>query len=444
MRTRGLGRPRWRSRAAMLVAGILLGALLGELLARLVGFEFRPHMRNRVYFAEPDPLLGWRNRPGFAGPYGGDEFLTWVTINEHGQRGPSHPVERVAGKRRIAVLGDSQTWGDGVADDETFVALLDGGSTEVLSFATPGWGTDQQLLALDNQAARFAPDVVVLALFIGNDLNDNASRGTFQYPKPYFALEDGDRLVLHGVPVPYSRAMHALNEVYRGLMRPFSAAERDRRDLPQGLVAAGRTTRHAAERGARQLDLRRRPDAARPRALRLDHPAVARGSAPRARDRRRAGAADHPRAVAGRGVQRPAAARRAERDRRRLPPAAAGLRRGRTSGGGRGGRRPARARPRHPPEPGERRRAHLLSRVAPPERARPRGGRRAARCAARRQASSSASSVGRRGSRIAASASPSAEGSRRRSHPVTKVTSSAHTRPSIRQLEATMRSSPAT
>jgi len=203
----------------MIAGGILLGVLLGELVARAVGFEFRPHMRNRVYFAEPDPLLGWRNRAGFAGPYGGDEFLTWVSINEHGQRGPAHPHARVAGKRRIAVLGDSQTWGDGVADDETFVALLDGGDTEVLSFATPGWGTDQQLLVLDEQAAGFSPDVVVLALFIGNDLNDNVNRGTFQYPKPYFTLEDDGRLVLRGVPVPYSRAMHALIEVYRGLMR---------------------------------------------------------------------------------------------------------------------------------------------------------------------------------------------------------------------------------
>lgn len=219
MRTRGLTHPRWGARVALIFGGILLGALAGEVVARAVGFEFRPHMRNRVYFAEPDPLLGWRNRPGLAGPYGGDEFLTWVTINPDGQRGPSHPFARVAGKRRIAVLGDSQTWGDGVADDETFIALLDGGDTELLSFATPGWGTDQQLLVLDNQAARFRPDVVVLALFIGNDLNDNVNRGTFQYPKPYFTLEDGDRLVLRGVPVPYSRAMHALIELYRGLMR---------------------------------------------------------------------------------------------------------------------------------------------------------------------------------------------------------------------------------
>ena len=219
MRTPGRERPRIRARVALVVLGIVLGALAGELLARAVGFEFRPHMRNRVYFAEPHPLFGWRNRPGVAGPYGGDEFLTFVTINADGQRGPSHPVERVPGKRRIAVLGDSQTWGDGVGDDETFVALLDGGDTEVLSFATPGWGTDQEILVLDAEAARWKPDVVVLAFFLGNDLNDNASRGSFQYPKPWFTVGADGALELHGVPVPYSRAWHAIIDVYRAIMR---------------------------------------------------------------------------------------------------------------------------------------------------------------------------------------------------------------------------------
>lgn len=210
---------RWRARLGLIALGVLLGVAVGEATARLVGFAFRPHMRNRVYFAEPDSLLGWRNRPGVAGPYGGDEFLTWVTINPEGQRGASHPLARVPGKRRIAIVGDSQTWGDGVADDQTFVARLDHGDTEALSFATPGWGTDQELLELDSEAARYAPDDVVLATFVGNDLSDNASRGTFQYPKPYFTLDSAGGLQLHGVPVPYSRAMHALIEVYRGTMR---------------------------------------------------------------------------------------------------------------------------------------------------------------------------------------------------------------------------------
>lgn len=204
---------------ALVLLGIALGALAGEVVARVVGFEFRPHMRNRVYFAEPHPLFGWRNRPGVAGPYGGDEFLTFVTINADGQRGPSHPVERVPGKRRIAVLGDSQTWGDGVGDDETFVARLDGGDTEVLSFATPGWGTDQEILVLDAEAARWKPDVVVLAFFLGNDLNDNSSRGSFQYPKPWYSVGADGALELHGVPVPYSRAWHAMIDVYRAVMR---------------------------------------------------------------------------------------------------------------------------------------------------------------------------------------------------------------------------------
>lgn len=219
MRTPCNDRPSARARAALVALGLVLGALAGELLARAVGYEFRPHMRNRVYFAEPHPLFGWRNRPGLAGTYGGDEFVTFVTINADGQRGPSHPLARVPGKRRIAVLGDSQTWGDGVADDETYVARLDGGDVEMLSFATPGWGTDQQLLVLDAEAARWSPDVVVLALFVGNDLNDNMSRGTFQYPKPWFTVGPDDSLELHGVPVPYSRTLHATIEIYRSVMR---------------------------------------------------------------------------------------------------------------------------------------------------------------------------------------------------------------------------------
>ena len=50
----------WASRLGLVVFGILLGLLLGEVIAYAMGFAFRPHLRNRVYFAEPDPWLGWR------------------------------------------------------------------------------------------------------------------------------------------------------------------------------------------------------------------------------------------------------------------------------------------------------------------------------------------------------------------------------------------------
>src|SRR5262249_5185000 len=119
------------SRAALVLFGIALGAGGAELGLRAAGFRFRPHMRNRGYFAEPDPLPGWRNRPSTAGPYGGDEFLTNVAINAAGQRGRLVPLARTPGVERVAILGDSQAWGDGVGEDETFAALLSCPTVEV-------------------------------------------------------------------------------------------------------------------------------------------------------------------------------------------------------------------------------------------------------------------------------------------------------------------------
>jgi len=214
---------RRRGRLYLLLAGWLLGLGFAEVLAR-ESFDWRPHIRNRIYFAEPDPLLGWRNRPNASGPYGSEEFTTTVTINAAGQRGPLYPFARRPGTRRMAILGDSQAWGDGVEDSETFAALLDQSMPEVLNFSCPGYGTDQELLVLDQIAARYRPDTVLVALFVGNDFLDNMSAGSWQYPKPFFTLDPPDRLVLHGVPVEYSKSLHSAIEVYRGLMQHSAIA----------------------------------------------------------------------------------------------------------------------------------------------------------------------------------------------------------------------------
>lgn len=203
----------------MIALGVLLGLFVGEVAARAFGFRYRPHMRNRVYFAEPDPDRGWRNRAGIAGPYGGDEFVTWVTLNDAGQRGTLHSRERTPGKRRIAILGDSQAWGDGVSDAETFAALLENAETEVVNLAVLGYGTDQQLLTFEEEGAAYQPDVVVVVVYLGNDLRDNTFAGTGQFPKPWFDLEGGEQLVLRGTPVEHSTLLQAFVELYRAAMR---------------------------------------------------------------------------------------------------------------------------------------------------------------------------------------------------------------------------------
>src|SRR4029453_9158773 len=153
----------------------------------------------------PDPLLGWRLRPGVhirttrPGSYDAT-----VTTNGDGLRGAgAPPVAHRAGVTRIAVFGCSQTFGSGVEDDETFSARLEqtlGPGVEVLNFGVPGYGTDQMLLRWERDGVRYAPDIVVLA-FAYYHLNRNVLGFRF-FAKPHFMLGPDGTLQLLGVPVP--------------------------------------------------------------------------------------------------------------------------------------------------------------------------------------------------------------------------------------------------
>ena len=228
----------YRARVLVVLLGLAAGVLASEVTLRLAGRSFRPHLRNRVYLAEPDPLLGWRNRRNFAGPYGGDEFLTRVTLNSEGRRDPparpdriqgwtapgarnpvSHAARDTRGGLRVAVLGDSQAFGDGVEDDETFAALLDGPHVVVRNHAVPGYGTDQEMLLFERDVRASAPDVVIVAVYLGNDLRDNADSGTWQYPKPHFVRDASDGLRLTGSPALRPPLVTPMIELFRALMR---------------------------------------------------------------------------------------------------------------------------------------------------------------------------------------------------------------------------------
>jgi len=147
-----------------------------------------------------DRLLGWRNIPGRKSTTFGQP----LTINSRGLRGPEYPFEKPAGTRRILVLGDSYTWGYGVADEELFTKLLeeklvaDGRAFEVLNCGVSGWGTDQEYLFFREEGTRYSPDVVVLTFFF-NDLSEVVASMMYGSAKPLFLNSD---LELGNVPVP--------------------------------------------------------------------------------------------------------------------------------------------------------------------------------------------------------------------------------------------------
>jgi len=147
-----------------------------------------------------DAALGWSPRPGLDGIYA-FEGRTRIRINRDGFRDDDHEVVKSAGVFRIAVLGDSLAEGREVALEKTFWKIMEArlrrclGAVElrpeVLNFAINGYGTAQQALVLERHVGRFAPDVVVLALFTGNDVWNNARALDGHPDRPYFVIKDG-------------------------------------------------------------------------------------------------------------------------------------------------------------------------------------------------------------------------------------------------------------
>jgi hypothetical protein len=134
-----------------------------------------------------------------------------TTINRLGQRGAEHSWERTPGRARVLMLGDSVGFGYGVADEETVGARLEQRGLEVVNLCVPGYGTDQELLRLEQEAAPWHADVVLLHFCVENDFVDNVSPRFFYdglHPKPYFRVEGGG-LVLHQEGLRLSAATRA-------------------------------------------------------------------------------------------------------------------------------------------------------------------------------------------------------------------------------------------
>lgn len=176
---------RWIARA--LVAGIAFATPIYVLERVLEPFVERP-----TTIFERDPDLGWRLRPHAADDWGGEP----VRINANGMRGPVRPYEKPAGTQRVLFLGDSVTFGFGVADDsrtvpacvERVLASTLGTPVECINAAVDGYSTWQEHLVLKRTGLRYKPDVVVLN-FVLNDVFERFVLRNFGGKREGFQLE---------------------------------------------------------------------------------------------------------------------------------------------------------------------------------------------------------------------------------------------------------------
>jgi lysophospholipase L1-like esterase len=193
---------RWKGLAGRLA--LLLASLALSLGAAEAGFrvlDVMPTHRDSLRgFYDHHPSLGWIGVPGYTARFRHDDFDVVIENDERGFRRAAVPFDGPDAAPRWAFLGDSFTWGWGVAQGEVFTDRLQqrlGSRARILNYGVTAYGTGQERLLLEDVVLRDHPDEVVV-MFFDNDPMDSV------YPKkgrrPYYALEDG-RLRLHNRPV---------------------------------------------------------------------------------------------------------------------------------------------------------------------------------------------------------------------------------------------------
>ena len=233
------------------LVSILLSTLI-SLVAAEYGLRWYQQSINNSSKGDPgllryDARLGWTLTPNWQGRHQHHDFDVRYTINKYGYRGQFPNDLQHKDRIRIAIIGDSFSFGLGVNDDDTFTTQLNRQQSHIafLDFSVPGYSTDQQLLLMESRLDRFQADEYILMIYLANDILDIMLPYPLQteQAKPYFSLDDDRQLVLKNVPTPRDakpaklRSMSLNNVIFGDSLKDIeSASFLNRSQIVQRLI----------------------------------------------------------------------------------------------------------------------------------------------------------------------------------------------------------------
>jgi hypothetical protein len=126
----------------------------------------------------PHETRGWALEPDASSFQRTRDYGVLVRTNALGMRDRPHDPLPAPGSFRIVVLGDSFMEAYQVPLEQSLPYRLQERlapqGVEVLNLGVGGYGTAQALLALEEEGLRYRPDLVVLAFYAGNDVQNNS------------------------------------------------------------------------------------------------------------------------------------------------------------------------------------------------------------------------------------------------------------------------------
>ncbi|MEO8609488.1 MAG: hypothetical protein ABI690_16470 [Chloroflexota bacterium] len=205
---------RWLQNLLLILFGISLAAILA-LLLRPYLLPPQPALPTSEAPCEPAPaaLLDYLKQvvidvrdpcsEFYWKPAPTDEFHVLVQLNNFGLHAPSYSLAKPPGIFRILIVGDSFPQGMQVNTAETFpwrlqqnLGQINGKQVEVINLSIDAYGTDRELLLYAMLGWQFQPDLVLLSVYPGNDIQDNeidleALRYGYRIGRPFFTLDNG-------------------------------------------------------------------------------------------------------------------------------------------------------------------------------------------------------------------------------------------------------------
>lgn len=177
------------------LGGVIFALGIGEIGLRILGISYPS-------FYQADPHRGHAFIPNLSG-WWTHEGKGWVSTNQQGLRDKDYALEKPPNTFRIAILGDSFAEAIQVNAEETFWSFMEQNlakcdrfkqqNIEVINFGVGDYGTAQQLMTLRHQASKYSPDLVILAVFTGNDIiNNSKALSPPERFSPFLIKKDGD------------------------------------------------------------------------------------------------------------------------------------------------------------------------------------------------------------------------------------------------------------
>ncbi len=158
------------------LGGAIFALIIGEIALRIMGIAYPS-------FYQADPHRGHALIPGVSG-WWKHEGKGWVSVNKDGLRDKNYTKEKPENTFRIAVIGDSFAEAIQVNAEDTFWSLMENKlpqcrkfqneNVEVINFGVGDYGTAQEYMTLKHHVSQYSPDLVVLAVFTGNDIINNS------------------------------------------------------------------------------------------------------------------------------------------------------------------------------------------------------------------------------------------------------------------------------